>query len=96
MDRSYKGEDYNCDMALQHGCVVKRRCTDVLCGISFCAFTIGMIVITFWGYANGEIRVSTAPVNRDGGFCGYNYSGMENDGYPYLYIYDPVSANNLA
>jgi len=100
MDRTYKGEDYNCDLALQHGCVVKRRCSDILCMIIYLVFLSGMITLTFWGYANGELQVSLAPINAEGGFCGHDYTVSNpnnlNKGYPYLYIYDPVTAYNAA
>mmetsp|Transcript_24805 Transcript_24805/g.17507 ORF Transcript_24805/g.17507 Transcript_24805/m.17507 type:complete len:109 (-) Transcript_24805:1686-2012(-) len=87
-------------MALQHGCVVKRHCTDVLCGLTFCVFLGAMIAVTFWGYANGSLEVSLAPINANGGFCGFNYpnNGLnDNKDYPYLYIWnlnDAIDAYN--
>lgn len=68
--------------------------------ITFLVFLSGMIFVTFWGYVNGEIEVSMAPINAEGGFCGYDYtvvnSANTNKGYPYLYIYNPVDAYNAA
>lgn len=94
-NRKYKGDDYKCDLALQHGCVEERKPTDIMCAATCLIFFAGMIFVAFWAYFSGNLRIALSPVNAAGGFCGYDYpegSSNTNDGFPNMYIFDPSTA----
>lgn len=82
-DRNYKGEDFHVDQKLEHGPLVERKCTNVLCAGVFGVFLIGMLTCVIMGFINGNVGELMAPVDSDGNICGYNTTTV---GYPYLYI----------
>ena len=60
----------------------QRSCQDIICLIIFLAYVGGMIFITIYGFAHGNITKLLAPIDGNSNFCGI---GDYKD-YPNLYI----------
>lgn len=84
-DPNYKGEDYNVDKSLINGPSEDRRCTDIICYLTWLIFLGAMIGCSVYGYINGSPGKLLSPLDADGNFCGYS-EGFE--AYPYMYAYD--------
>lgn len=59
-----------------------------------------MVAVSIWGFIEGNLEVSLAPVNGLGGFCGHEYpkndDAYDNKNYDYLFIYDLQAAYTAA
>lgn len=47
-----------------------RPCTDVLCMLIFVCFMTGFVVISVYGFLNGDVEQLLAPLDADGNLCG--------------------------
>jgi len=84
-DPNYRGNDYAIDTMIQSGPMAKRKCTDILCLLTFLAACGGMGYIGYYAISNGDPDLILAPMDADGNFCGKTL-GYEN--YPILYYVD--------
>lgn len=84
-------DDYRLNEDLKNGPVHKRKCTDWWCCCVFLAFLAAMIVISVYGFANGNPEALATPYDSDLQFCGTS-EGYED--YPYLFFANPVNQAN--
>ena len=68
-----------------------RRCTDIFCCILFSAVVLGMFVLAFYGYINGNPWKLIAPIDGESRICGYT-EGLEDYGHLYLGKIDEAAA----
>ena len=80
----YDGSDWTPDDALADGPLGEdhRSCTDIICGVLFFAYTIGMCFVAIWSFINADLEKLLAPIDSEGSFCGID-EGFEE--HPYVY-----------
>lgn len=62
-----------------HGPIKNRGCTDVICCILFIIFFLGMGVVGYWAYNEGDPITLVYPSDSEGNLCGYgDYSDKPN------------------
>ena len=67
---------------MKNGPVMKRRCTDCLCYLVFCAFIGGMVVAFIYGWSRGDVWKLLASWESETVACGHG----DRDGFSYLYF----------
>ncbi|XP_013392467.1 choline transporter-like protein 2 isoform X2 [Lingula anatina] len=75
-----------------NGPIKNRGCTDVICCILFIIFFLGMGVVGYWGYKEGDPTVLIYPSDSEGNLCGYgNFVNKPN-----LFFFDLLKCTNVA
>jgi len=67
---------------LEHGPIMNRHCTDILCCMAFIVFIAGFVAASGYGFINGRPELLTIGWDSDGYGCGWNETTIN---YPYLY-----------
>ena len=82
-----KLEEKTIDPDYENGPVFKRKCTDWWCCPVFVAFVVGMIIISIYGFVNGDPAALAAPEDADGNKCGVT-EGFED--YSLAFFANPI------
>ena len=65
-----------------------RSCTDILCCFVFLAFIIGMVILSVFGFQQGDPMRILTPFDSKGNRCGFKNetTGVNMEEYPYKYF----------
>ena len=84
-DPNYEGEPTSAKLA--KGPVDDRHCTDILCCLIFCGFSVFLVTVAMKGMADGKPEKLLDLYDPDGNACGRT-AGFED--YKYMYFWLPI------
>ena len=81
-------DNFEVNKEYENGPVFKRKCTDWWCCPVFVAFVVVMVVISIYGFTNGDPANLATPFDSEGNQCGLDKGYSD---FPYLYFTNPIN-----